>query len=186
MCIYKHLCFIHLSVHHGGYGILCCIPSHICTQRIFQALSNRLGSACARFGLIHGPLGDAKECQAQVGGYNMALWLADHHKTPSSHLHLCLWGFWARRVAATHPFHKDVFDRLLLQGSLSISASVYVLLVAVADYFEVQQMILGSSSRSRRQILSEMGYDFIVLVCYRYPTFSRLLFRSPLVRRVVA
>ncbi|XP_065016918.1 uncharacterized protein LOC135643635 isoform X1 [Musa acuminata AAA Group] len=91
------------------------------------ALSNRLGSACARFGLILGPLGDAMECQAPGGGYNMALWLADHHKTPSSHLHLSL-GLWSRRVAATHPFHTDVSERLLLQDDSGV-----VLKVSPAD-----------------------------------------------------
>ncbi|CAL9151977.1 unnamed protein product [Musa hybrid cultivar] len=92
------------------------------------ALSNRIGSACARFGLILGPLGDAMECQAPGGGYNMALWLADHHKTPSSHLHLSL-GLWSRRVAATHPFHTDVSERLLLQAD----DSGVVLKVSPAD-----------------------------------------------------
>ncbi|XP_064959207.1 uncharacterized protein LOC135609655 isoform X2 [Musa acuminata AAA Group] len=91
------------------------------------ALSNRFGSACARFGLILGLLGDAIECQAQVGGYNMALWLTDHHKTPSSHLHLSL-GLWSRRVAATHPFHTHVSERLLLQDDSGV-----VLKVSPAD-----------------------------------------------------
>ncbi|URD99135.1 Maf-like protein [Musa troglodytarum] len=69
----------------------------------------------------------------------MALWQADHHKTPSSHLCLCLWGFgWGGLQQRIRP------------TKMSPSDSSF-------------KMILGSSSRSRRQILSEMGYDFVVL-----------------------
>ncbi|KAJ8485807.1 hypothetical protein OPV22_018292 [Ensete ventricosum] len=69
----------------------------------------------------------------------MALWQADHHKTPSSHLHLGLWGFW-----------RGGLQQRIRPTKMSPSDSSF-------------KIILGSSSKSRRQILSEMGYDFIVL-----------------------
>ncbi|XP_064959208.1 uncharacterized protein LOC135609655 isoform X3 [Musa acuminata AAA Group] len=109
------------------------------------ALSNRFGSACARFGLILGLLGDAIECQAQVGGYNMALWLTDHHKTPSSHLHLSL-GLWSRRVAATHPFHTHVSERLLLQDDSGV-----VLKVSPADTIRDGIRVHRPECRYRRE-----------------------------------
>ncbi|RWV99203.1 hypothetical protein GW17_00037903 [Ensete ventricosum] len=65
----------------------------------------------------------------------MALWQADHHKTPSSHLHLGLWGFWRgglqQRIRPTKMSPSDSSFKVLSPSLPQSTCNLLLLLITL-------------------------------------------------------